>query len=222
VIVVDTRESSKAKSIVKFLGDRLGEDNVQTLYLEAGDYLVTGSKNILVERKTIWDYSSSLFGRRLWNQLLKMSQTEGVDERFILVEGSISALKRVRKDLNELAVLSSMVSVMIDWDTKIFVVPSKKYSGFFLEGLHQRVNRERGRKVFPVKAKKSYKSLKEASRGLIESLPGVGPSTADKILRVFNTARSVIFNAERLTEVQGVGEKTTKKILEVLDYDYNK
>jgi ERCC4-type nuclease len=74
MIVVDSNEAAEAPTIAEIL--RTGAE-VAVRQLEAGDYLLTGQfGSVLVERKRVPDFLSSLKGR-LWDQLERIRSFRG-------------------------------------------------------------------------------------------------------------------------------------------------
>ena len=82
MIVVDSKEASKNKDIVEAL-KKLGAE-VSIKNLPAGDYHIG---KYLVERKKSIDIAGSIRDRRIFNEMLKMSQLEEF-EKWLMIEGS--------------------------------------------------------------------------------------------------------------------------------------
>ena len=58
-------------------------------------------------------------------------------------------------------------------------------------------------------------------RYIISSLPSVGPGLAKNLLKKFKTVKNVInANENQLKKIDGVGEKTVKKLKEITDDEY--
>ena len=87
-ILVDHREKHLAELL-----EGVCEEVVFT-QLPIGDYMVvSNSGGVLVERKTVTDFLSSIRSNRLWDQLLRMMKTENVLEyqvkrRILLIHGN--------------------------------------------------------------------------------------------------------------------------------------
>jgi len=90
MIVVDSREYSKNQKIAEALKKEGISIEVQPL--KVGDYfLICERRNVIIERKTVWDYVHSVGSRRMIDQLLMLSSVENAEPR-ILIEGSIGLI----------------------------------------------------------------------------------------------------------------------------------
>jgi ERCC4-type nuclease len=79
----------------------------------------------------------------------------------------------------------------------------------------RRARREEKRS-YPLRVVPKRAEPREAMLAVVEGLPGVGPERAEALLRKFGTL-SALFSAsaEELEQVEGVGEKTAKRLEEL-------
>jgi Fanconi anemia group M protein len=81
---------------------------------------------------------------------------------------------------------------------------------------------ERKRSVNP-HAQKSSQTMAERQEYLVSAISEVGPVIARNLLRHFGSVKAIVnASEEQLKEVDKVGEKTAKKIREVMDAAYKK
>jgi ERCC4-type nuclease len=208
-VVVDSREASAAKRIVRELVLRGLEVRVEPL--EFGDYYVSG---VLVERKTATDLVASLREGRLWSQLEGLKSSNALP--MMILETSIKNIIRYTgfKEVHVAGVLSSIV---LDWRIPVMFSHSSRFTATIISTLARRTKHEG---LYPLRFKPRVESLRDTARFIVEGFPGLGPERAEQILKHFGSIRSFIVNAERADEVEGVGSKTKKKILEIIDYKY--
>jgi len=104
---------------------------------------------------------------------------------------------------------------------RVKIVPSVRWTVAYLTSLAKRAVLEE-KKPRPLKIKEKATSPVEYAVMVVESLPGVSAVKARNILRHFKTLRRLFTASERqLMEVEGIGEKTAKKIVEVMDAVYD-
>jgi Fanconi anemia group M protein len=66
-------------------------------------------------------------------------------------------------------------------------------------------------------------TLKEQQEFLVSSLPGVGLNTAKMLLEKFGSIKKLVnASEEELIEMEGIGEKISGRINEVLEGEYKK
>ena len=89
MLIIDTRESIK-KKVEKLAVEKGVETKVENL--SVGDFLWK-DENIIIERKAIGDFVSSIKSGHLFSQLRDMQQ---YSERYLFVSGSISQYKKAQ------------------------------------------------------------------------------------------------------------------------------
>ena len=207
LLVVDTREASKMGKLVSAL--RCAGCEVREEKLEAGDFHIPGEPSFLVERKTPVDLVSSVRDGRLWRELGKMKDSGAVP--YLLVEGPLSLIERFT-GWSQSSVAGLLVSVSDGWGVSVLWAPSQPWTVSYLLSMARRARREGG-KSYPLRVVPKRAEPREIMLSVVEGLPGVGPERAEALLRRFSTLSSLFSaSAEELEQVEGVGEKTAKRL----------
>ena len=210
-IYADMREMRSA--VVKDLEDMGASPKVKTL--EVGDYVL--SDRVCVERKTTDDFLDTLFGadRSLFEQIIAMKQN--YVRPLLVIEGEGLYTKR---RINPNAIRGIIASIAIDYGVPVIFTADESETAAFLYTIARREQVERKRSVNP-HAQKSSQTMSERQEYLVSAISEVGPVIARNLLKHFGTVKGIV-NAteEQLREVDKVGEKTARKIREVMDSEY--
>ncbi len=181
----------------------LGEAGAELAFrrLPAGDYRV--GRDLLIERKTAWDFRQSLFDGRLFKQVWRLARS--APRPLLLLEGEDRTLAWP-------TLRGALLTV-----TGVFGVPvlfsrdASDSAQWILTAARQHaVPREQAyaRPGWRPKGKRARQNF------VLQGLPGVGPMRADALLERFGTVRGVLNAAEEeLLEVRGIGKKTARGIL---------
>jgi len=208
-IVADSREA--ASGIPEILRKR--GFYVQMKSLDVGDYVVSACA---VERKTVRDFISSLYGGRLFEQAQRISRS--YKDYLLIVEGDI---QEVLADLrNPRVYWGTLLALAMNFDFRILFTLDQEQTADLLQVL---VTKIRGKAaVRPLLVKKPrMATTKDWQLSLLESLPAIGPKMAEKLLVSFSSVRNV-FRASRseLAVKGGIGYARAAKIQELLDSEY--
>ncbi len=208
-IVADSREA--ASGIPEILRKR--PFYVQMKSLDVGDYVVSACA---VERKTVRDFISSLYGGRLFEQAQRISRS--YKDYLLIVEGDI---QEVLADLrNPRVYWGTLLALAMNFDFRILFTLDQEQTADLLQVL---VTKIRGKAaVRPLLVKKPrMATTKDWQLSLLESLPAIGPKMAEKLLGSFGSVRNV-FRASRseLAVKGGIGYARAAKIQELLDSEY--
>jgi len=223
-LLVDHRE----RALAELLEDVCEE--VTFTQLPVGDYLLVSDFGaVLVERKTVSDFLSSVRSNRLWDQLLRMMKAEEVlgcqvKRRILLVQGNFG-------DYFEAIEYSSQRSLLVHWsqlmgaymeivyvyntpiihaenDTalKAFmrILVKRESSGMNDKLPDARWYRKPARADLPVRDRKKY---------ILASLPYIGEVLAENLLDQFATISDVACaSIEELRRVPKIGKKKAEII----------
>lgn len=183
---------------------------VQVGELETGDYVISG--DIVVERKTAADFLASVIDGRLFNQTGKMRLS--FSKPIFLIEGDVygtrSAMTREAID----GALSFLVA--IEGCNVMYVRDQQAAAGLIYrlakhaqEGLGYDVAFRRG-KVAPGRGEALF---------MIEGTPGIGPTTAIKVLNHFRSVHAFV-NAtmDELRAIPGLGPKKAERIFQAIHW----
>jgi DNA excision repair protein ERCC-4 len=223
-ILVDHRE----RHLTEFL-EGVCEEVVFT-QLPIGDYLVVSdSGGVLVERKTVTDFFSSVRSNRLWDQLLRMMKTERVLEyqvkrRILLIHGNFQDYFEPYYNESEQELLvhwsqlmGAYMEIIYVYNTPIIHAESDAAFKAFMKIL---VKREFSGKNDKLPDAKWYEKpvsadlpIMDRKKYILSSLPYIGDRLAENLLKHFNTISGVACaSVEELQEVPKIGKKKAELI----------
>ncbi|MEM0485372.1 MAG: ERCC4 domain-containing protein [Thermoplasmata archaeon] len=218
MIVVDDRE--KESVVVRQL-QKMGVE-LSFQHLEIGDYILG---DVVIERKEVNDYVSSLIDGRLQKQLYHLSYHYPYS--ILIVEGYVEEVLLHRK-IHRSAYLSSLASAIYKRAPEgqmgvvsVLTFPTPFDTSLFLYHLHKKI--EEGGVRLPVIVKKKGSLMKERVVNIVCSLPGISEVKAKRLLQKFKSVHRIVnASVKELMEVDGIGEKTAKEIYEVVRYEIDK
>ncbi|MEM3832055.1 MAG: DEAD/DEAH box helicase [Thermoprotei archaeon] len=207
-IYVDNRElqSDIAKELI------LRGVDVRPVNLEIGDYVL--SDEVVVERKTAEDFAKSIIDKRIFNQIINMR--DAYSKPVLLIEGSTLYAPIINAE----AVRGAIASIIVDFGVPVINVKDANEAASLFISIAKREQMEK-RKQPTIKSGKRPITLKEQQETVVASLPNIDLTLAKRLLKRFRSVINV-FNAskEELMKVEGIGEKISNKIREVLDSEY--
>lgn len=209
-IAVDIREA--ASGIPRLLQKK--GIYIQMKSLDVGDYIVGTHA---VERKTVRDFITSLYGGRLFEQARRIS--ESYEVFLLVVEGDI---QEVLADLkNPRVYWGTLVALAIDFNFKVFFTLDREQTTDLLCVLAKRTY-GKARTVRPLLVKKPRMAgTRDWQLSVLENLPTIGPKLADRLLASFGSLRNVFrASVNELGVKGGIGFARAKRIQEVLDAEY--
>ena len=173
--------------------------------LTAGDFQVDG--RLLFERKTLSDFAASVIDGRFFRQMaqLAISPLKGV----LILEGKGRDLREtgIRREALQGALINASLMMGIpvlraltpEETARLMVYAARQMNVAAAGGLPRSGYRPRGKRK-----RQLY---------ILQSLPGVGPARAARLLERFGSVQNV-FNAnpENLEAVDGIGTATARKI----------
>jgi ERCC4-type nuclease len=187
-------------------------------FLEVGDHLLPNS--FASERKTGRDLLNSISDKRLYKQLSNLCQfdypilsvvTEDIwkDLYFARNQRNQNIHSTYQGTLNTIYAKFPKIRV-------IFFDSDEEYVDWLIEMDEKLTNGEKGVRPTPLTRKAT--SVHEVRENVLAAIPGVGISTAKKLLKKYNTINN-ISNADEndLTSIEKLGKTTAKKIIEVLN-----
>lgn len=205
-ILVDLSESSS--QIDRHLTDQ--GYSLEKVRLDVGDYQIGG--RLAIERKTADDFAASILDGRLFSQAAMM-QASGMRSVF-LIEGSLS---RIQSAINPEALAGAQSALIALYGASMVFTENPQGSARLIGRLFKHLTNGLGYEV-PLRQNKP-KDPSVQSLFIVESLPGVGPETARKLLKHFGSAKGVFIASENeLLEVDGIGRKGAQKIVAALEF----
>lgn len=202
---MDKRE--KNSMILAELIERKQEIKLEQLAV--ADYIIG---DIAIERKTISDFVSSMLSKRLHRQMEEMKQ---FPRQMIVIEGMDTHPLQEFGNMNPNAVRGMILSVMLDFKIPVIFTKDCAETAEFLILLEKKQSAPQ--KEFSMMAKKRSSSIYEQQQFILESFPGIGPSTAKALLKQFGSVKSVMnADAEDLIKAKLHKNKAEamKKIIE--------
>jgi len=208
-IIADIRESA---SVVQALR-RMGVDVAERM-ISPGDYVV--GEGFAVERKTFKDFVSSIFKKRLFEQIERLR--EAYPRCCLLVEGDVAY--GVTNLSNPLVFWGALAKTTIKWNLPTVFTTNEEQTAQFLFSLAKKLQEEE-KEVMEARYKPKRYSLADQQRFAVQGLPTVGPKSADKLLERFGSVRRVYTATENeLLRVEGFGKTRAQRIRQFLDKPY--
>lgn len=211
--------------------------------LKVADYIV---KDTAIERKTVQDFISSMINRRLIRQLQEIQQyenrlliIEGIDEQELYsddkegfarainnaseasVKGGLwvdgeckTQTKKQTNKINPNAIRGFLLSIALKFKVPIIFTKNQQDTAKFISVLAKK----QSNKNFPLNITKKTHNPKEQKQFLIESFPGIGPTTSKKLLENFKSIKNIINAKEQ--ELQKILGKKTQSIKKIIEEEY--
>jgi Fanconi anemia group M protein len=211
LIYADHRE--QASSVTKTLID-MGA-MVKVKQLEIGDFII--SDDVVIERKTVDDFLSSMLDGRLMGQLIKMK--ENYASPLILVEGNQEDLF-VMRNIHRNAIIGMLTSIALNYKVPVlFTRDANETADFiFVTAKREQLGSD---KDIRLRVGRKGLTLNEQQRFVVESLPMIGPTMAKSLLNNFGSIKAIVDASEdELQEVEKMGPKKAKQILNVFRAKY--
>jgi ERCC4-type nuclease len=208
-VIVDIRESSLVVQVLQEM-----KADVVKKTISPGDYVV--GEGFAVERKTMRDFVGSIFKKRLFEQLDRLCAAY---KRYCLVvEGEIS--NGLAGLANPMVFWGALAHITFELNIAVVFTANEEQTAQFLFSLAKKLQIAKSVKVEAIYKPKLF-SLASQQRFAVQGLPGVGPKSADKLLKRFGNVRQVLMAKDyELRRVEGLGEKRRHEITHFLDSPY--
>jgi len=187
------------------------------------DILIQGENNIcVIERKEIFDFANSCNSDRLWLQLNRLTQIanemgdkcipilliEGRD--FILFKAKKGGMTKPRWDGIMDAIALKKIQVRFSND--------KNNTKSILKHLDELCGKNKEYRTTIKKIKKSYRSMKDESLGVVCSLKGIGSKVGVNALQQHVTVKNII-NLDENEMIKTFGKTKGKHVYDVINYE---
>ena len=209
VVVADSRELG---ALVTRELAKLGA-LIKSETLQVGDFVL--SDRIVVERKEVDDFASSIIDGRLFEQAAKLKEAY-VKPLFIVEGETLTGSGRVRPE----AMMGAYASILIDYGIPIVWTqkPSETAQLMFAISRREQFQDKRTPRVITLA---KPRSLQEQQEFIVSSLPNIDNTRAKKLLTTFHTPQRVLqASKEELMSVPGIGEKISEEIRRVVSSNY--
>jgi ERCC4-type nuclease len=226
-LLVDHRE----QRMVQLVEDVCEE--VALTQLPIGDYVfLSESEAVVVERKTVPDFLSSVRSNRLWDQLLRMMKRKTVFEypvkrRMLLIHGSFRDYfeeVKARSKREPLVYWSQLMGAYLEivyvYNTPIVHVENDTAFKAFMRILVKRESAGMNDKLpsarWYMKPVKADLPVKDRKQYILSSLPYIGNRLAENLLTHFGTISSVACaSVTDLQKVPKIGKKKAELIYKI-------
>jgi len=220
-VFIDNREISTVKVLKKM-------SECEVVRLPLGDLvIVSGSGALVVERKTVSDFVSSIRSNRLWDQLLRLMKTEKmlgyeVKRRLLVIQGSFWEYTNVSSvDIRRFwsSIFGALLEIIFVYDTPFVVCENNYAFEVFLRILLDR--EEKGKNNGLPKARWYRKPVnrlpvKDVKQYLLDAIPMIGEVQAKNLLDYYGSLSNIAKSTkDELMRVSGIGEKRAEKIYDM-------
>ena len=200
-IIIDNREKN---SLVPALLVGLGAE-IEFKQLEIGDYIV---KNTIVERKSISDLKSSIINRRIIEQIKQMKQQE--QPVLLLIEG-ISESDIYQGTLHENALRGFLLSAALEYQMPLIFTQNSEDTAKYLYVLAKKQDKNQ---PISMLGKRKPRSLDEQKQFILEGFPGIGPTSARKLLFELKSIKNILNAPEdEIKKILGKKAEAFRKII---------
>lgn len=209
VIYVDYRE--KNSNMMRELDKIKCEIHVKNMGV--GDYQITD--DIIIERKTVEDFSKSITDKRLYQQAKELASN--CERPLMIIEGE----NIYHTFLHPNAIRGALAAIAIDFKIPVIQTQNETDTAFMIKRIALRNQDKDSRKNISVRSQTKPVTLPQQQLFITESLPGVGPVSAKNLLNHFKTVKNLVnANKKELKEVEGIGEKTASGIIDVTQREF--
>jgi Fanconi anemia group M protein len=207
-IVCDTREFNS--EVVRELSRM--DVVVRPHQLAVGDYVL--SDRVCVERKEGADFLTSLMDGRLFDQIKRMR--ESYLAPLLVIEGDEPLTAR---NVSPGAVYGALGSILTDFRIPVMFTKDGKETAVLLKAIAARERKED--RPLKLRGEKGSMAMHERQQYIVEGLPNVSGTMAQRLLSYFGTIQALSQADEKeLCKVKGVGKKTAKDIMKVFKAMY--
>lgn len=201
-VIVDDREPREG--VAECLR-RMEDVTVAVERLCAGDYLV--DRRVLFERKALRDFAVSLVDGRLFKQALGLKRS-GFRPVFI-IEGTARDLTGC--DVRREAMQGALITLQVVLDIPVLRSMSPEETATLIRYAAQQMDRRAHGGLYRPGTRPRGKRARQLY--ILQSLPGVGPTRAARLLDTFGNVESVfVADEETLADTAGIGRTTAAAI----------
>jgi ERCC4-type nuclease len=226
-IILDQRES-KILDVVKTISSE-----VEERVLPFGDlFLVRNDYAVVLERKTVSDFVSSIRSNRLWEQLLRLLKNRTIFEypirrRLLLIHGSIQdyidelGLENSRASRLWSNLAGAIFETVFVYDTPIIFAENDDALASFLRILIKReskgLNDELPKSRWYQKVAGKNLPEKEQKLLILDAIPDIGEVLSQNLLDYFGSVANIAHaHLEDFQKVPGIGKKKAELIYRLL------
>jgi DNA excision repair protein ERCC-4 len=208
-IYVDEREKNSG------IPDLLKQMGILVIFqnLSVGDYII--SDDVVIERKSVEDLVSSVFDKRLFDQIERLSEV--YPEPILLIEGDLSKIRMITDRWK--AINNALISTAIDYNIKVLYSRDREDSAEIIKKVAERIQNRSSKRIISLHHKPKFESLNEVQRYIVESFPNIGSTLANKLLEKFGTIYNIC-NASITDLEKVIGRKKAEDMYRILRTPY--
>ncbi|MBT3192191.1 MAG: nuclease [Verrucomicrobia bacterium] len=198
-VVVDDREPKEGP--LRFLR-KMPKANVRVARLDVGDYLVDG--RLVFERKTFADFATSVCDGRFFRQACNLASA--THRPVVILEGNSGGTRISRESLQG-AIITLTIILGIPMLRALDAAESARLMHY--------ASRQMCRQVRGAVNRPGYRPKGKRKRQLhiLQGLPGIGPTRAERLLETFGSVAGVFAATEEaLIAIDGLGTATASQI----------
>ena len=175
--------------------------------LSLGDYLVDDW--LRAERKTLPDLAVSIADGRLFRQAARLVSAS--QRAVVLLEGTARDL--AGSDMRREAIQGALLTLTLKLDVSLLRAKTPSETARLLVYAARQMRREEEGAVPRATGGTRPSGKRKTQLYVLQGLPGVGPTRAQRLLTAFGSVEAVMTASEEaLQEVEGVGTKTAQSV----------
>ena len=175
--------------------------------LSLGDYLVVG--RLCVERKTLPDLAVSVADRRLFRQASRLANAK--KRAVVLLEGTARDL--ADSNMRREALQGALITLTLRLDLSLLRAKTPDETARLLVYAARQMQRAQDGAVPRASGGTRPSGKRKTQLYVLQGLPGVGPTRAQRLLAAFGNVEAVMTASEEaLQGVEGIGTKTAQSV----------
>jgi ERCC4-type nuclease len=207
-VIVDNRERN-AELIEAIVANGV---EVEFKTVHVGDYVI--SDRVCIERKTIYDFESSIINGRLFDQIKRLR--EHYEFPILVLEGDYDYFRLKNNIIN-----GAIAALYIDYSIYIIHTYDVQNTADIIASIARHEQYKEAREPTLKGGARAYTS-EQFQEYIIGNLPGVGPKLARALLKHFKSIRNIANADEKeLLKVEKIGKKKAMLIHDTLNRHYN-
>jgi ERCC4-type nuclease len=208
-VVADDRE--EGSGVIEALA-AMDDATVTVDRLSLGDYLV--DEWLRAERKTLLDLAVSVADGRLFRQASRLASAP--KRAVVLLEGTARDL--ADSDMRREALQGALITLTLRLDLPLLRAKAPAESARLLRYAARQRRRDRTSAVPRASSGTRPAGKREGQLYVLQGLPNVGPTRAERLLEAFGTVEAVMTaSVDDLTAVESIGPKTARSMRWVVE-----
>jgi len=203
IVFVDYREE-KIANLLEKMGCKIVRMN-----LPIGDFVVN---DVGIERKSFEDFISSIIDGRIFEQANSLSSV--FKKPIIIVEG-FGDVERIHEN----SFYATLAYIVSKSNVTIFRTKNEEETAKLIYWIARKEFENSGNVGYKIKEKKV--NVQTIQERILAAFPGISTVLSKRILKKFGSLKKFFNASEReLMEVDGIGEKTAKRIRKIIEEEY--